>query len=410
MNYEYFAFVVILCYSLPDFIPGAESRKFSIPIYKGDQAGRYDEFRSLLIRRSQRLMAENGTHLEPLTNMWNTLYFGEITIGTPPQRFNVIFDTGSSDLWVPSSQSSYCHYNGGSQNCYFSELSSSYQMNGSPMTLSYGSGAMQGYLSEDTVTIGGNVVIHNQLFGEATMEQGTTDQYDGILGLGYPALSQYMKPPFFAAQEQGWFDRNVFSFYLTKESDEGSKITFGGWDESIITSEEMINWAPLTQEAYWKFSVESIFYGDMKFGSTEAIADTGTSLIIGPKSEVSQIVNYLGAVSISGFYAVPTSTVGTLRNFTFIIHGRLYTLTPEQYIVMTDGDYSVLGFGYLEGQNYWILGDVFLSNYYTIFSVEKGAVGFAPLPNQPEPQLEPSSSIANFCSVFVILPALYLQR
>uniref|UniRef100_A0A0A9X7Q9 Cathepsin E n=1 Tax=Lygus hesperus TaxID=30085 RepID=A0A0A9X7Q9_LYGHE len=405
-----FAVIAILCCLFYDIIPRAASIKFSIPISKADPTARHEEFRSLMIHTSARLMAERGTHLEPLTNMWNTLYFGEITIGTPPQPFNVIFDTGSSDLWVPSSRSSYC---GSSvQNCYSSDQSTTYQMNGSPVTIQYGSGAMVGFLSEDTVTIGGNIVINNQLFGEAVTEQGTLNQpYDGILGLGYPGLSSYMTPPFFAAQAQGWFDRNVFSVLLTKGNNEGSKITFGGWDDSIITSEEMINWAPVTQQAYWKFSVESIFFGDMKFGSTEAIADTGTSLIIGPKSQVSQIVNYLGAVSISGFYAVPTSNVSSLPNFTFVIHGRMYTLPPEQYIVMTDGDYAVLGFGYIEDQSFWILGDVFLSNYYTIFSVEKEAVGFAPLPNNPEPLPEPSSSsIANFCSVFVVLPALYLRR
>jgi len=89
--------------------------------------------------------ADDGSSL-PLTNYMDAQYYGTIEIGTPPQEFTVIFDTGSSNTWVPSkkchSLACYLH------NRYDSSESETHESDTRDFAIRYGSGAVEGFISK----------------------------------------------------------------------------------------------------------------------------------------------------------------------------------------------------------------------------------------------------------------------
>ncbi|XP_031517674.1 pepsin A isoform X2 [Papio anubis] len=89
---------------------------------------------------------------QPLENYLDVEYFGTIGIGTPAQDFTVIFDTGSSNLWVPSVYCSSLACT--NHNLFNPQDSSTYQSTSGTLSITYGTGSMTGILGYDTVQVG----------------------------------------------------------------------------------------------------------------------------------------------------------------------------------------------------------------------------------------------------------------
>ncbi|XP_053923939.1 pepsin A-like [Cuculus canorus] len=322
-----------------------------------------------------------GTSTEPLQNYMNNEYYGTISIGTPAQEFTVLFDTGSSNLWVPSV---YCSSQACSNHNRFNpSASSTYVGTSETVEIAYGTGSMTGILGYDTVGVAGINVV-NQIFGLAETEPGDFFYYtpfDGILGLAYPSISSSGATPVFDnMMSEGLVTEDLFSVYLSNNEQSGSFVLFGGIDSDYTTNG--ITWIPLSSESYWQVTMDSVTASGQAIACAsgcQAIVDTGTSLLAVPNNALNNIIASLGASSNG---QISCDDISTLPTIYFNLNGNGFPVPPSAYVIQSDG-YCSLAFEGLdiptESGELWILGDVFIREYYVIFNRGNNMVGLSPL-------------------------------
>ena len=309
------------------------------------------------------LSATNTTRV-PLSDLSDTQYFGTIAVGT--QEFLVTFDSGSSDLWVPSSKCTACECDSTSKcvrHKFEEEQSPTYKPANYPGTNTqavfsdtYGSGNVTCLVGIDTLTLGGKgneITTSNILFGMATGEKAIFNNFyaDGILGLAFPGVAGLVAP---ATGKQFWllgemFLQNpklnpCFSVHMTSVYDSsgtgGGELIIGGYDDTLINDQNSIPGIPFAYTtvhpiefrhgaaiatkdlekggfyAWWLVSIHPAVVtqnGDLIVDLCDeedgcfAMIDTGTSLISVPQHKWDSLLSSLG----QGASTSSSSTSGT---------------------------------------------------------------------------------------------------
>ena len=254
----------------------------------------------------------------------NSQYYGEIALGTREQKFNVIFDTGSADLWVASSQ---CDSSCGRHAKYDSSKSSTYVANGTSFDIMYGSGPVSGFQSIDTLDMGG-LIVKSQEFAEVTNAEGLGAAYklgkfDGILGMAFGVLSvNHVTTPFDNLVAQGLVDSAEFAFYLGNSATDKGELVLGGTDPAHYTGD--ITWVNLLSATYWEITMNGMSVAGTSYATNaKAIVDSGTSILTGPSESVAAIAKQIGAKEIIEGEYMLACNYDTLPDFTFNIDGKV---------------------------------------------------------------------------------------
>lgn len=265
-------------------------------------------------------------------------YFGTVNVGSPPQPFKVVFDTGSGHLILPSM---YCHSETCRAHSRYKRSSSStardIDWNGTlvkpneprdQITVAFGTGEITGVFVEDIICLD-NTRSNSQALTDGSMSPVASDdgslpdgcmklhmiaatamsedpfktfEFDGVLGLGLDGLSQTEQFNFLhvlrqSVHDQGSFIKDMFSVFLADDSGENSEITLGGWVDD--RSQEDISWTPVAdpEMGHWIVKIKSLRVDDevLNFcqGDCKAAVDTGTSLLAVPQSAFPELYELL---------------------------------------------------------------------------------------------------------------------
>lgn len=330
--------------------------------------------------------------IDYLTNLIK--FYGQLSVGTPEQVFNIMFDTGSSNFWLPSVQctSEACN----NKNLFNSSISSSFKEFDEDYLIEYGLGKVSGKICSETLTLGGEK-FENVGFGLIDMIDESPFEFaniDGILGLSFASLSSYnnLLPPFYNILNQINLNQ-MFSIWLNnnKQSAIGGELTLGGINYSLlegINNENGITWSNITTKNYWQIKLNGLELSNSyssvsaNIENVEFIIDSGSSLLILPTQVYNNFTQTipLGACNNDLCEIDCSINFDSLPTLNFLISSKSFSILPKDYIIELEGNKCVLGVIGQDLDRPWgqigVIGSVFLRRFVTVFDLELNRVGF----------------------------------
>lgn len=355
---------------------------------------------------SRRLRRRDGTVTVTLDNE-ETLYFADCTLGTPAQSLRLHIDTGSSDLWVNSANSTFCESAQG--NCaggtYDPSSSSTYKFVNSDFNISYvdGTGALGDYVS-DTLIVG-SISITDFQFGVGFQ----SSSQEGVLGIGYVSNEVQVNraggesyPNLPQAMVQGnLITTNAYSLWLNDLDANTGSILFGGVNKDKYHGD--LATVPIIKEynAYYEFIIaltgvaindgsSSTSFDSSSSLPTAALLDSGSSLVYLPNDITEAIYNNVNAVydSQSGVAYVECSLANNASTLDFDFSGQTIQV-PFNELVLDVGssggqpltfqngqDACVFGIAPAQGSEP-VLGDTFLRSAYVVYDLTNNEISLA---------------------------------
>ena len=366
------------------------SQQIRIPLTKFANSANYEQNNA----QSHRILTDAMDYM-PVQNMNDFSYIGKITIGptTLNQTFKVILDTGSSTLWIPdinSNNSGTKYNNSPSYNCSASSTCHNLKKN---ITLNYGSGPVIGHYINETISLSNEFIVKNQTMVLSTERKVVSNNFDGILGLGFNALAGGVPTFLDNLKTQGVIQNRIFSFYIDEDTslskDMNSELIIGGYDlKYMSSSSKEFTYLPVIDIDYWAVSLSGFKLGNSVMSlnkTTKALLDSGTSFIAIPNSQFSSFVSILLSLkpdcqTNSGMHIFcPCNSIyeDGFPNLYIILDGTQdFVIYPERYLYYRGDKKCEVGIQNISDSfGVWILGDVFLKSYYTLFDIENRRIG-----------------------------------